>query len=258
QTAPPVTDTIVKLTEPPKLYPAENLQNNLTWKFATGIYYLPEMMYNTLEGSKFLNNFGIDAIFYKGPVSIRTGAGISISKGITTNSVDYNDYLGAYNKLDSISFSFNEELNNFEPTLYMSSEKVWDTVQKSDSTDIIKRYTYLQVPLVLGFDFWQKGRFSLGVRVGTIMSVLLKSNQLTGTYDPGENQVVGINTLTPGQVSVNWQALGGISASAILSRRICIEIEPQAKYYYGSIYEKSGNVKKPWSVGIRAAILYKF
>lgn len=215
-------------------------------------------MFNTLEGNKLINNFGIDVIFYHGLVSLRTGAGISVSQGITTNSVEYNDFLGTYSKLDSITFDFNEQLNNFEPTLYMSSEKVWDSIGKEDSTDIIKRYTYLQVPLVLGFDFWQKGKISVGVRIGTIMSVMVNSKQLTGAYDPGENLLIGVNQLTPSRVNLNWQALAGFSASAVLSKRITFELEPQARYYYGSIYEKSGNADKPWSLGIRMAMVYKF
>jgi hypothetical protein len=232
--------------------------SELKWHIASGVYYNPELMFNTLEDNKFVNNFGLDAIFYHGLVSIRTGLGLSISKGITENSIDYNSYLGSYNKLDSVTFSYSEDIHNFVPQIYTTSQKVWDTAVNTDSDKIYIRYTYLQVPLVLGFDFWQRNRISIGVRVGTIMSVMLASKQLTGEYDPGQNQVVGISTLTPSQVSLNWQAVGGISASAVLTKKIGLEIEPQARYYYGSIYEKSSDNKKPWSVGIRLALLYKF
>jgi hypothetical protein len=230
----------------------------IAWRFAAGLYYLPEVMFNTVEGNKYVHNTGIDAIFYYGLISIRTGLGVSVSKGITENSIQYNDYLGAYNKLDSITFTYNEEINNFEPSVYTSSEKVWDSIEQSDSTEIVKRYAYFQVPLVLGFDFWQKGKISIGVRVGTIMSVLMNEKQLTGAYDSGENLVVGMSQLTPSQVNLNWQAVGGFAASAALTEKLYLDIEPQVRYYYGSIYEKSGNVKKPWSVGLRLAAVYKF
>jgi len=226
--------------------------------FTAGVYYLPELMFNTLEDSKFVNNFGFEAIFYRGQISIRTGAGISVSKGISKNSVEYNDYLGTYNKLDSITFIFNEPEHNFIPNLFISREKVWDSESKLDSSSIVKRYTYLQIPLILGFDFWQKGRFTTGVRVGTIMSVLLNSHQLSEDYNPGDNQVVGVNMITPEQVKINWQAIGGINVSVGLRKNIYLEIEPQAKYYYQSIYEKSDITKKPWSVGVRAAFRYIF
>jgi hypothetical protein len=233
-------------------------QADLTPYFTAGIYYLPEWMFNTLEDTKFVNNFGFEATFYRGPISIRTGAGLSVSKGITKNAVEYNDFLGTYNKLDSITFIFNESEHNFTPNLYMTSQKVWDSISNFDSTKVIKRYTYLQIPLVLGFDFWQKGIFTAGVRVGTIMSVQVSSRQLSGEYNPGQNQVIGINMITPEQVNVNWQALGGLNVSARLRKNIFLEIEPQARYYYQSIYEKSDMAKKPWSVGVRMAVMYKF
>ncbi len=226
--------------------------------FTTGIYYLPEYMFNTVEGGKFVSNFGLDFTFYKGRTSIRTGAGISVSEGLTEKAVEYNEFLGTYNKLDSITFIYNETAGDFYANIHTSSENVWDSLSLYDSTDIVKRYTYLQVPLVLGFDFWQKGRITVGVRVGTIMSVMLKSKQLTGEYSAGANQVVGISQLSPDQVSMNWQAVGGINGTLMLNRRLYLEIEPQAKYYYQSIYEKSGYEKKPWSLGLRTAILYKF
>ena len=226
--------------------------------FTVAVVYLPELMFNTLEGSKFVNNFGMEGTFYRGKTSIRTGLGLSISQGITENAVQYNEYLGTYNKLDSITFTFNEFAHDFSPNLHMSKEKVWDSNPDMDSTTVTKRYTYLQVPLVLGFDFWQQGRFTIGVRIGTIMSVLLNSKQLTGEYDAGENQVTGINRISPEQVKINWQAIGGFNASARLSRSVFIEFEPQAKYYYQSIYEKSDLTKKPWSVGIRLGVTYKF
>jgi hypothetical protein len=215
-------------------------------------------MFNTVEGEKYVNNFGIDFTFYRGRTSIRTGAGISVSEGLTEKSVEYNEFLGTYNKLDSITFIYNESAGDFYANIHTSNENVWDSLSIYDSTEIIKRYTYLQIPLILGFDFWQKGRMTVGVRVGTIMSVMLKSKQLTGEYNAGANQVVGISQLSPDQVSMNWQAVGGINGTLMLNRRLYLEIEPQAKYYYQSIYEKSGYEKKPWSVGLRTAIMYKF
>jgi hypothetical protein len=226
--------------------------------FFAGGYYLPEWMFNTIEGGKFVNNFGLDFTFYWGRTSIRTGAGISISKGITENAVEYNEFLGTYEKLDSITFIFNESTHDFSPNIHTSSENVWDSLSLYDSADVIKRYTYLQLPLILGFDFYERGRLTAGVRVGTIMSVMMKSQQLTGAYDPGANQVIGVNKLSPDQVSVNWQAVGGINGSLVLTKQVFLEIEPQVKYYYQSIYERSGYAKKPWSLGLRTALMFKF
>jgi hypothetical protein len=241
-----ITEIVMSMPEKPASY------------FTAAISYLPEMMFNTLEGSKLVHNFSMEATYYRGLTSIRTGLGISVSQGITENAVQYNEFLGTYNKLDSISFTYNEATYDFYPHLHMSTEKVWDNATRLDSASIIKRYTYLQVPLVLGFDFWQKGRFTAGVRIGTVMSVMLGSKQITSGYYAGENLVVGYSKITPEQVKLNWQAIGGLNFALRLNRSLFIELEPQARYYYQSIYEKTGITKKPWSVGVRLAAVYKF
>ena len=129
---------------------------------------------------------------------------------------------------------------------------------KLDYPKVVKRYTYLQIPLILGYDFFQSGRFSLGLRAGPLLAILINSKQLTEEYDPGKRRVVLINNITPEQVSMNWQFMGGINASAKLSEKLLFEIEPMAKYYFNSVYEKSDIRKKPWSIGVRVAFIIKF
>jgi hypothetical protein len=237
----------------------ESKQNpNKDWYFSGAIQYTPEWMFNTLEGSKFVNNFGIEGILTFGKYSIRTGLELSITKGTNELLVEYNDFLGSYNKLDSMSFSWNGSMNDYIPSYYFSNQDVWDSLMKLDYPKVVKRYTYLQIPLVLGYDFFQSGRFSIGLRAGPLLSILINSKQLSEDYDPGKNRVIRINNITPEQVSLNWQFMGGINASVRLSKNLLFEIEPMAKYYFNSVYEKSDIKKKPWSVGARAAFIIKF
>jgi len=74
----------------------------------------------------------------------------------------------------------------------------------------------------------------------------------------GGIEIVGINDISPGQINLNWQAMGGIAASFRLTKTIWIEAEPSARYYFNSVYEKQTGDYKPWSVGIRAALIMKF
>ena len=228
------------------------------WYFSGAVQYTPEWMFNTLEENKFVNNFGIEGILTFGKYSIRTGLELSITKGTNELLVEYNDFLGSYNKLDSMSFSWNGSINDYIPSYYFSNQDVWDSLMKLDYPKVVKRYTYLQIPLVLGYDFFQSGRFSIGLRAGPLLSILINSKQLSEDYDPGKNKVIRINNITPEQVSLNWQFMGGINASVRLSKKLLFEIEPMAKYYFNSVYEKSDIQKKPWSVGVRAAFIIKF
>ncbi|MCX6306016.1 MAG: hypothetical protein NT040_13725 [Bacteroidetes bacterium] len=220
-----------------------------------GVYYTPEWMFGTLEGTKFVNNFGLEGTFHFGRFSVRTGAGISVAKGTNELVVAYNDFLGTYNKLDSMNFTWNDPAHNYIPTMYTSKKDVWDSLMKLENARIVKRYTYLQIPMIMGYDFWQTERVSVGVRAGPILSLLLTSKQLSAAYDPGSKRIISINDIAPEQVSLNWQVMAGINTSIVLTRKLKFEIEPEVRYYFNSVYEKPVNNTKPWSIGVRAAFV---
>jgi hypothetical protein len=220
------------------------------------VYYTPEWMFNTLEGEKFVNSFGAEGTIRLGNYSIRTGAGLSITKGTNEMSVGYNDYLGSYAKLDSMSFSWNDQHSKLVPQYFLSNADVYDSLVKLGYANVVKRYTYLQVPLILGYDFPHSGKFGFGLRTGPILSILLDTKQVSGTYDAGENRIVYINQISPERIATNWQIMGGISLFYTISDHLGIELEPQARYYFNSVYEQADVMKKPWSVGIRLAFRF--
>jgi len=229
-----------------------------SWQFATSVYYVPEWMFNTLEGDKFVTTIGLEESLLFGRYVLRTGLGLSIAKGTNELMVEYNDYQGSYNHLDSISFAWDEKYYHLLPTYYLSDKDVWDSLLRLDYPKVIKRYTYLQIPLILGYDFLQKKWVSIGFRAGPILSLLLQSKQLSEEYDPGKNRVVQINQVTPDRIATNWQLQGGINVSLHISPRFGLELEPNVKYYFNSVYEKSDATKKPWSVALRASFRIRY
>jgi hypothetical protein len=237
--------------------PPESFKKHSNWIPTLGIYYTPEWMFNTLEGSKFISNFGIEGTFHFDRFSVRTGAGLSIGKGTNELIVEYNDFLGAYNKLDSMQFTWDDPAQQFFPKYYMSKQEVYDSLMKLDYNKVIKRYTYLQIPLIMGYDFRQTDRISIGMRFGPVMSVLIASKQLSAEYDPGNKRIVSINDISPGQVSLNWQVMAGINTSIRLTKGLLLEVEPSVRYYFNSVYEKPDNSTRPWSFGVRAAFVIK-
>ena len=189
--------------------------------------------------------------------SVTTGAGISITKGFHELAVEYNDYLGSYKSLDSMSFSWNQEHTQLLPTYFMTDQKVWDSLIKLDYPKVEKRYTYLQIPLILGYDFIQTDYFSFGLRAGPVMSILLDSKVISQPYDAGENKIIAVNNITPDRINLNWQVMGGVAASVNITKMLLFQLTPQVKYYFNSVYEKSDVDKKPWSVGVQGSFLIK-
>jgi len=227
------------------------------WSIDLGAYCSPELMFNTLEGEKYANNFGIEGTFHFGNYSIRAGAGLSITKGTNELSVNYKNFKGFYNHLDSISFIWDASHTHLIPTYYFTKTSVWDSLLRTKDARIIKRYSYLQIPFILGYDFWKNDYLSIGLRVGPILSILLKTEILSNNYNPGNDEIIQINYITPDRIDTYWQFIGGINMGFCLSRKIKLEAEPEIRYYFNSVYEQPVNSKKPWSAGIRIAILIK-
>lgn len=239
--------------------PVTGLNAQREWRLGTGVYFSPEWMFRTLEDTKFITNFGIEGTFRFGRYSIRTGAGLSISKGTNQLQIEYNDYLGSYMKLDSMTFTWDNNHHQIIPLAwYLTNKDVYDSLMKLEDAKIVKRYTYLQVPLILGYDFFQRNKVSMGFRAGPVLSVLLSEKILSDTYDPGKKRIISINEITPEQVNLNWEIMVGFNAAFRLWRNLGIEIEPYGKYYFNSVYQSSGNTGKPWSVGLRASLFISF
>lgn len=233
-----------------------NLRNRL---FSGGLYYSPEWIFNILEANKNMraDNLGLEGTFHFGPYSIGTGIGLSISKGTNEIMIGYNDYLGTYKGLDSIVFRWDASHTHLIPVYYYTNKVVFDTSLKLEYSYYEKRYIYFQIPIKLGYDFIRTKIFTLGIRVGPTLSILLQSSAKSASYDLGKNRIVQMNNVTPDRVQTNWQISAGINAGIRLTRRFGLEAEPDIRYYFNSVYEKPDNDKKPWSVGFRLAVLIK-
>lgn len=235
----------------------QRLRSAKKWNYSLSGYYGPEWMFNTLEGTKYIHNFGLEGTLRHGKYILRMGAGLSINTGAYELLVEYNDYMGSYSHLDSILFDWDENHYHLLPTYYTSQQDVWDSLLKADYPRIEKRYTYLQIPLMLGYDLIQKERYSFGFRAGQILSLLISSKQLTPAYDPMKNKIIQVNNISVDRIESNWQIVAGVNFSWHLSKRITLEIEPMARYYFTSVYEKSDLSKKVFSLGFRTAITFQ-
>ncbi|MBP1672346.1 MAG: outer membrane protein beta-barrel domain [Bacteroidetes bacterium] len=219
------------------------------------VFYRPEVIYNIIENDKYIHNAGLEFTFhpFNPRYVIRTGIGLSISKGYYEYQVDYNKYLGSYNSLDSVSFSLAQNGFNLIPEYHFSNEDVYNESLDSYYTKIYKKFIYLQIPLEIGYDFYKKNTYSLGVRTGPLLSVLVNQESTLLTVDPGKDKIIQINQITPQRIAANWQYMIGFNISKSV-RRFVFEIEPRFTYYFNSVYEKGDQTQSPYSFNIRLAI----
>lgn len=219
-----------------------------------GLFYRPEMIFNIIENEKLIHNSGfeIQYRFFGNRYSARTGAGLSISKGYYEYAAEYKPYLGTYSALDSITFTL--AANNFHliPTYYKSEKDVHDTASETYHAKVHKQHMYIQIPLEFGYDFIMQPKYRLGLRFGPTLSVLANRKPVSFIYDPGKDQLVQINRITPERILTNWHFSGGINFSYLINGFV-VEIEPRAAYYFNSVYEKSNSSSPPYSFSLRIA-----
>ena len=220
------------------------------------LFYRSEITFNLIEDNKVSHGVGFDVQyrFFNDRYSIRTGLGLSISKGYYEYATDYQEYLGAYEKLDSITFAWDERQYHLNPTYYMSEKEVFEDTLTTTYSKINKQHYYLQIPMMLGYDFISTKTWRLGLRAGPRLSVLIKTKTLNQLEDWGKNRVIQINQITPERIQANWQFVGAANLGVMTKGRLFFELEPQFTYYFNSVYEKADYGKSPWSLSLRLAI----
>ncbi len=242
-----------EIDETPKK-PTQGL--NSSKHLAYTLFYRPEITYNLIENNKVSHSFGVDVQyrFFNDRYSIRTGFGLSITKGYYEYATDYQEYLGAFEKLDSITFAWDERQYHLNSTYYMSEKEVFEDTLTTTYSKINKEHYYLQIPMMLGYDFISTKSWRMGLRAGPRLSVLIKTKTLNQLQDWGRNRVIQINQITPERIQANWQFVGAANLGVMTKGRLFFELEPQFTYYFNSVYEKADYGKSPWSLSLRLAI----
>ena len=145
-----------------------------------------------------------------------------------------------------------------EQTRHTSEQVVFDSAVKTNYARVYRKFTYLQVPLIMQYDLISREKYSLGLRFTPILSVLLTKKAVDLKYDAGLNQVIQINRITSERVHTNWQLSAGISYRRKLSSNLLLEAEPGFSYYFNSVYEKSNDSSSPFGASIKIAIGIKY
>lgn len=220
------------------------------------MFYLPRFLFNTDQPGKMINSFGAEFQFrpFHPKYVIRAGAGISFSPGQYDYGIDYNEYLGSYLHLDSVTFNLAPDNFHLESTYYQSERSVYDSSLQTQYMTTDKRFAYLYVPVMLGYDLVRKDHFTFGFRAGPAVSVLLNRKASTPEYDPGLNQVVQVNMLSPLRTTVVWEISGGLNFTFISNDNYFIELEPAFSWYLRQLNGESGKKDYPYSVGIRVGV----
>lgn len=229
-------------------------------KWSFGLYATPELLMTKTPAANTHPNYSADfaAIYSMKNFFIQSGMSYLSGNNNTDVDVDYLKYnfLGSYEDVYEVTFDSTE--NGVEPTYHTKTVEVYDTLQKQTSSHFKNEYRYLNIPLLIGYGHQISPRFSVSLKGGPILSLMLKDNRKVGFNQP--NTDITNMTAPEPMAKTNWQALFSAGLEYHVSSTIRFALEPRIKYYFNPVYNLDNTIKneKPYSIGIRTGVVIDF
>ncbi len=228
-------------------------------QFSAGIHFLPEWTNYRTDPGKFESSFTQEllASVHLGNLVLRSGAGISRSQDDGNYQVNYSKYemTGYY-----IGMTFEGEGNPVYDSITYSVDEhgLYDTVFYNETYRTDNAYTYLQIPIQVGYSFLNHKRFSFSVVGGPCLSLLLNEKKSDLDFADLTAENIMMEDQTPTRRHSNWQFLTGISARYLVTNKISVSLEPTYRQYFKTVYDSSESGWPPYSFGVRAGISFHF
>jgi opacity protein-like surface antigen len=231
----------------------------LSSQISIGLAFQPEWINYRTGSGKFSGSFNqeVNATILLKDFILRTGIGIARAQDEGTYKVDYEQYESVGYYYDITSFTGVEGYPD-SVIFIMGVVEVYDTVLHQDQVMTDNAYTYLQIPLQVGYRFLSLKRFSMFAVGGPTYSFLLNANEKAPTFEFSNAELVSVDNNTPVRRNSNWQFLFGIGAEYRITDKISVTAEPTYRQYLKPIYEGNSAAKPPYSLGVRAGIQFNF
>ena len=226
-----------------------------TWQL--GMYFTPEVSFYTDDSIPNQRSYTFDATvkWMKNEFFVESGLGLSFSSDDGNYAVNYEKFLGSYDDVYNVTY---DTLGNgaIVPIYHTSVVDVYDSISSYKIENTKNRYTYLQIPVYIGFHK-EINRFGWFVKGGPIFSILINEN--IPQPISGNDRIIGLDQRMASRVNTNWQFAFSAGMTYQLSNKVSIAIEPTFRYYLNSQYERKYiSTRHPYSFGLRTGLLFNF
>lgn len=214
-----------------------------------------DMIFYNSGHKKQSQSLGVSISTLRGPWEFETGLNYMISDDNGRYLINFSSYdsVGFYNKV----VSFSPDLQNPGRVIYNTVvEGVYDSVAHNRNATTSNQYTYLQIPLMAGYRVYTDRILTVSLKAGPVFSLMTGSREESVTFSQEGTSLIGIDNQSPSRVSSNWQIAAGLGIGVRLSPRFTFLAEPVYRSYLRPVYLNSGT--KPYSLGIRTGLLYRF
>jgi Outer membrane protein beta-barrel domain len=196
--------------------------------------------------------------YHAGRFSVQSGVGLGYV-------FDHGNYRVNYKSKDSIGYftsiiSFIVTPGNI--IVYTTKDiPVYDSLKHVADDRAVTRYTYLQIPLLLGYELFETNHFSLGIKAGPSISFLIGTKEAAPFIDYPNARLIRVENNTLSRVKVNWEIQAALDLEYRLVKNFSMYAQPYYKHYFKPFStgeSTTTSAKDPYSIGIEIGARYNF
>jgi len=190
----------------------------------------------------------------------------SVASGVSLGyAFDDGKYLIDYKSKDSVGYyesvtGFTVNPDNPDEIIYtIELKNVYDSIQHVTDDRTRNRYTYLQVPLLLGYRILETSRLGLTLQAGPAVSFLIGKKEAQPYIDYPNARIIRITDNTPVRNSIAWQLWVSLRLDYQITKRFSLFAEPIYKYSF-RVYQPGaeGTATNTNSFGLGIGVQYNF
>ncbi|OYT14104.1 MAG: hypothetical protein B6I19_01675 [Bacteroidetes bacterium 4572_114] len=248
--------------KPPKRRFSENSSTMMRGNnpyLSIAAYFAPELtQYSRMESTSREQSYigGLSLTYNTSKFLVEGGVELSYSYDLGDYVVDMQTYdsIGFYNSVNG----FIQDPNNPDSVIFDTQMvPVHDSVQHNLHQQTQNQYTYLQFPLMVGYQAMESGIFSAYIKAGPSFSFLLNRQEPNLSYINPDATVNQINNYTPTRMNTSIQVLVSVSLKLQLNEKFGILVEPTYRYYLKSVYDNNNaSLKNPYGIGVRGGLYF--
>jgi hypothetical protein len=235
-----------------------NVQIPHFYTFNLGIS--PELSVYRNNGQYSSTNYWLNAgmSYHLGRFTIQSGLGLGYV-------YDHADYRVNYKSKDSIGYFtsiITFTVNPGNVIVYTTKDiAVYDSLQHIADDRALDRYTYLRIPLLIGFELFETNRLSIGIKAGPAISFLIGSKEASVIIDYPNARLIRIENNTLVRVKMNWEIQAALDIEYRLVKNFSLYAEPTYKHYFKPFETQESvttKAKDPYSIGIEVGARFNF
>jgi len=122
------------------------------------------------------------------------------------------------------------------------------------------KYQYLQVPLFISKQILAKGKFSLDIKTGPVIGIMISDKKsLDYSSGPDDGEMLGTINKDYSRLDISWQWQVIPQFRWNINDRLSFTLSPSCIFYLNNLYDsKNRPANAPVGIGVYGGLIYKF